>query len=345
MKKITTQEELDAIREISVLERIEIVSERILKLNFNIAIKGFLKISTKVESSFSSNYFVAWENSSVVAWGNSSVEAWGNSSVEARENSSVVAKENSSVVAKENSSVEAWGNSSVEARENSSVVAKENSSVVSCGNSSVVAWGNSSVEARENSSVVAKENSSVVSCGNSSVVAWGNSSVKLTLNYSLKVKVKLFGFSVCWKPKHKNISVEIKSSNSIIQEYYNLPFLEREDVEIIDKKVILYKRVSNDFKTQEETCNETSWLVGSIVEHHEWRPHHSECGEGKFHACSKGYFCDEFRNKKTDKYVAIEVDIEDLFEWTISEPLYPHKIAFRKCKVLFECDKYGKIIK
>ena len=281
MKKITTQEELDAIREISVLERIEIVSERILKLNFNIAIKGFLKISTKVESSFSSNYFVAWENSSVVAWGNSSVEA----------------------------------------------------------------WGNSSVEARENSSVVAKENSSVVSCGNSSVVAWGNSSVKLTLNYSLKVKVKLFGFSVCWKPKHKNISVEIKSSNSIIQEYYNLPFLEREDVEIIDKKVILYKRVSNDFKTQEETCNETSWLVGSIVEHHEWRPHHSECGEGKFHACSKGYFCDEFRNKKTDKYVAIEVDIEDLFEWTISEPLYPHKIAFRKCKVLFECDKYGKIIK
>ena len=328
IKQITNQKELDDLREVSTSERIEIVSEKTLKLNFNVVVKGFLKISTKVESSFSTKYFLAFGNSSVEALENSSVLAGENSSVVAKGHSSVVARENSSVVAKGHSSVEAFGNSSVLAGENSSVVAKGHSSVVAFGNSSVEAWEKSSVEAWENSLVLARE----------------NSSIKLTFDYSLKVKIKLFGFSVCWKPKDKNISVEIKSNTCVIQEYYSLPFLEREGIEVVDDKVVLYKRVSHDFKTQENTRNETVWLVGSIVEHHDWMPANGECGEGKFHACSKGYFCDEFRSEKNDKYIAIEVETKDLFEWTQSAPSYPHKIAFRKCKVLFECNKYGKQI-
>ena len=279
MKLITTQQELDALREIKAGEEVEIKAESTLRLNFNISIFGKLKISTKIDCSFYGNYFVAWENSSVVAWGNSSVEAWGNSSVVARGNSSVVAR----------------------------------------GNSSVVAWGNSSVE------------------------AWGNSSVKLTVDYSLSVKVKLFGFTVCWKPKGKKIDIEVKSKTAFIQEFEPLPYLEREGIEVIEKKVILFKRVSSSLKTQENTKNETLWAIGSTVDHNAWNPTKEECGEGKFHACSRPYFCDEFRSNKGDNYIAIEVHVDDLHEWTES-PTYIHKIAFRACRVIGEVNRFGKPI-
>jgi hypothetical protein len=105
-------------------------------------------------------------------------------------------------------------------------------------------------------------------------------------------------------------------------------------------KVILYKRVSAEFKTQETTKNETLWEIGSVIEHPAWEPASGECGEGKFHACSRPYFCDEFRNLKDDRYVAIEIKSADLHEWKDS-PRYPHKIGFRAGKVLYECDRMG----
>ena len=255
---------------------------------------------------------MARENSSVEAWGNSSVEAWGNSSVVARGNSSVVAWGNSSVMARENSSVEAWGNSSV------------------------VAWENSSVEAWENSSVVAWENSSVEAWGNSSVVAWGNVGVHL---FSSVSTVTLFMFSVCWKLAKGKINK--KSKNCTVIELEEIDWFENNGIEKI-KTITLYKKVSKDFKTQEGTKNETVWTVGSTVKHPSWKPTQEECGENKYHACSRSYFCDEFRNKKGDKYIALEIDIKDIYAWP--KPTYPHKVAFRKGKVIGEVTKFGKKI-
>jgi hypothetical protein len=78
------------------------------------------------------------------------------------------------------------------------------------------------------------------------------------------------------------------------------------------------------------------------VTHPAWNPTLSECGEGKFHACSRPYFADEFRSIMNDKYIAIKIKIDDLYEW--ENPEYPHKIAFREGTVLYECDKYGRKI-
>jgi hypothetical protein len=266
----------------------------------------------------------AWENSSVVARGNSSVVARGNSSVEAWENSSVEAWENSSVVA--------WGNSSVVAWENSSVVARGNSSVEARGNSSVEAWENSSVEAWENSSVEAR--------GNSSVVAWENSLVRVC---GAIAKLLLHGFAVAFLPVTINLNIEKKSPHCHVQLVKDLGWFERNAVEE-SVSIILYKRVSSEFKTQEGTKNETHWLVGSSVEHPAWNPAENECGEGKFHGCSRPYFCDEFRNKAGDRYIALSVAKCDLYEW-IKNPQYPHKIGFRVATVLYECDRYGKPVK
>ena len=232
---------------------------------------------------------------------------------------SVVAQENSSVVARENSSVEAQENSYVVARDNSSVVARDNSFVVARGDSSVEAWGDSSVEA----------------WGNSSVEAWGTSSVT---NHSTRT-VLLFAFSVArvFNKIHKTIK---KSKTATVIKVKPLGWFKNNGIEK-KSKIILFKRVSTDFKTQENTLNETLWEIGSVVSHKNWNPKIEECGEGKFHACSKPYFCDEFRkDKKDDKYIAIEVKLKDTFEW--QNPSYPHKIAFREGKVLYQCDKFGK---
>ena len=288
----------------------------------------------------------AWGNSSVAARGNSSVEARGNSSVEARGNSSVVARGNSSVAARGNSSVAAWENSSVEARGNSSVVAWENSSVVAWGNSSVVAWGNSSVEARENSSVEARENSSVAAWGNSSVVARGNSSVvawgRTTIQiFSADSLILLFSFAIAIiSKKIKEHKIKKKSKHSYIQYVTDQNWFERNGIKKI-QNLILFKRVSCDFKTQEGTDNETLWKVDSTVIHHNWIPAENECGPGKFHAVSRPYFADEFRDKKDDKYIAIKIKLSDIYEWK-NNPNYPHKIGFKKGAVLYECDKFGK---
>ena len=217
---------------------------------------------------------LAWGNSSVEAWGNSSVEAWGNSSVVARGNSSVVARGNTSVVAWENSSVVAWGNSSVVAWENSSVVARGNSSVEAWGNSSVEAWGNSSVVAWENSSVVAWGNSSVEAWEDSSVVAWGDSSVVARENSVVRIfseyvkEVALYGFAVAIISSAITVNIEksLSTATSKSLETWKL-VRERNAVKKRLETVILYKRVSRDWKTQENTANETLWLVGSHVTH------------------------------------------------------------------------------
>jgi hypothetical protein len=201
-------------------------------------------------------------------------------------------------------------------------------------NSSVEAWDNSSVEARENSSVEAWDNSSVVARENSSVVARGNVGVHL---YSDWATVALFAFAVCWKlAKGK---VQKKSPNATIITPKPLDWFDANGVEKT-AKVILFKRVSKDFKTQEGTSNETLWPVGSVVEHLSWNPTNSECGEGKFHACSTAHFCDEFRNLRDDRYIAIEVARKDTHAW--KNPSYPHKIAFKKGKVLHEVNRFGK---
>jgi len=284
---------------------------------------------------------VARDNSSVVARDNSSVVARDNSSVEAWGNSSVVARDNSSVVARDNSSVVAWDNSSVVARDNSSVVAWDNSSVEAWGNSSVVARGNSSVVAWDNSSVEAWDNSSVVAWDNSSVEAWGNVGVHL---HSDNASVLLYMFAVCWAlAKGKVLKKKCKTATIIKPKNTKgtQGWLDSQAIKKNKDHVILFKRVSSELKTQEGTDHEAVWEIGKTLSHPAWSPKDSECGAGKFHACSRPYFCDQFRSTPGDKYLAIQVSTKDLYAWD-GNVKYPHKIAFREGTVLYECDRLGK---
>jgi hypothetical protein len=175
------------------------------------------------------------------------------------------------------------------------------------------------------------------------VVACGNSGVHLCSDLAT---VALFAFSVCWKIAKGKISKKSKNATMIKPEPSKgtTGWLDREGVKAYSGNVVLFKRVSKDFLTQEGTANETKWEIGKTLTHPVWLPKEKECGTGKFHACSRTYFCDGFRSERGDRYVAIEIKTEDLHAWDDS-PQYPHKIAFREGKVLYECDRLGREIK
>ncbi len=147
------------------------------------------------------------------------------------------------------------------------------------------------------------------------------------------------GFSVLFQPFDLKFTFK-KEKTCFIQRFRPQPYLEREGIKPIKGYVILFKRISEEFKTQENTKNETTWTIGSTVTHPAWNPGQEECGEGKYHAVSRPYFADEFRSTQGDKYIAIKIKVADLYEWP--NPSYPHKISFREGKVLYEVDKHGE---
>jgi len=199
----------------------------------------------------------------------------------------------------------------------------ENSRAELRDSSSAVLWDSSSAELRDSSSAVLRD-SSGCHCYEDSVVT-------------------LFAFSVAWS-FGKSKAIKKAKTATIIKPVEKQvasakDWLDKEGVSVRGATSIIFKRVSGDFKTQEKTANETLWAVGSKVTHHNWIPNEKECGEGKFHACSRPYFCDEFRSNDGDKYVAIRVKVADMKAWPGAA--YPHKIAFRSGVVLYECNRLG----
>ena len=187
---------------------------------------------------------------------------------------------------------------------------------------------------------VARGNSRVEAWENSSVEARGNVGIHLYSDYSTVI---LFAFSVCWKLAKGKIEKKSKTA-TIIEPKYKVGvvgWLEKEGINNT-KKVIVYKKVSKEFKTQEGKKNETLWKIGETLKHNNYKPELEECGEDKFHACSRPYFCDEFRNEKGDRYIALEIKQDNLYAWKNAN--YPHKIAFGIGKVIYECNRFGKKI-
>ena len=211
-------------------------------------------------------------------------------------------------------------------------VTRESSHVEAWGSSHVEAWGSSHVEARGSSHVVAR--------GSSHVEAWGSVAVHVHSELST---ITLFAFAAAWLIAKAKVVRKSKTCTVITPKKPSTTkaWTEEEGVEIKVKFAIVYKRVSKDWKTQEGTRNETAWPVGADMKHPAYEPKTQECGAGKFHACSKPYFCDEFRSTKGDRYIAIKVPVASLHYWGTNAS-YPHKVAFGEGKVMYECDRFGK---
>ena len=304
---IQSQEEFDTIREVKADEEVIFEASKI-RIPHIINNYGVLRLKGEIDSSWDNRYIISRENALT--------------EIEARESSQV--------------HNEAWESSQVnnEARASSQVhnVARESSQVHNVARESSQvhneAWASSQVHnvARESSQVNNEAR------GHAVVTFLGNCN-----------SLELHGYAVAVLPQETNVEINMDETCHVqrfqpIKETY----IEREGVPVHDGKVVLYKRVSKDFLTQEGQPWQTEWKVGTTLEHPKWEPTKKECGAGKFHACSRPYFCDEFRSEKGDKYIAIEIAVIDLYEWP--NPDYPHKVAFWRGAVLYECNRYGKKI-
>ena len=163
----------------------------------------------------------------------------------------------------------------------------------------------------------------------------------IAIDLSVKLAAKLFGYATIAIPFNLKAKITAAKTACVrrvkqIDDWFELNGIEKQ------KEIILYKRVSSDFKTQEGTENETEWKIGSTLIHPSYQPETDECGKGKFHACSRPYFCDEFRDAPKDRYIALAVKLSDTYAWP--KPQYPHKIGFGRGKVLYECDRFGEKI-
>ena len=251
----------------------------------------------------------------------------------------------------DSSTVTACGSSTVTAYDSSTVTAYNSSTVTACGSSTVTAYGSSTVTAYGSSTVTAYDSSTVTACDSSTVTAYGSSTVTAynssTVTAYDSSTVTAYGFAVVIVRSRTAKAKRAGKTAKVVRSIARLPRTVAEWIGYNDAKasggfLTLYKRVSAGWLTQECTANATRWQPGDVLVHPAWAPETGECGAGKFHGCPAPRYCDEFRSKAGDRYVAIKVAKKDCKVWPDAQ--YPHKIAFRAGTVLHECDKNGKKI-
>lgn len=311
--------------------------------NANISAHGYSNIEISVGRIYAydiSNVY-ATENATVFAYNNTKILAVDKCQVHTYDKSYAKTYNHVWVLAWHESSVDAYDDTHVDLHHNAILKSNNRVSAIGYNNSKIIAKGTSNILVREACNVIAYERSIIIASGmNTKVSAYDYSLVRVL---SDTVSVNLYMRSICIlfcsrtviKKSAKTATV-IKSKDIIYKDTKS--WLDAHGIEDTEL-VILYKRVSKDFLTQEGECNQTYWGIGHTLEIEKWNPDFKECGEGKFHACASPYFCDEFSFFDGDKYIAIEINVKDLHVW--KTPLYPHKIAFRKGTVLYECDVFG----
>ncbi len=250
-----------------------------------------------------------------------------------------------------NATVTAYGSATVRAYDSATVTASGSATVTASGSATVTAYGSATVTAYGSATVTASGSATVTASGSATVTAYDSATVTASDSAGVHchadgVTTILLGFAVAWAVAKKAKITAKSATATIIRPITSegaSAWLEGHGIELGPEGVILFKKVSAKWQTQEGTANETLWTPGATVTHPAWEPERQECGPGKFHACPEAFFCDEFRNATGDRYVAIRVAVADLFAWP-GRREYPHKIAFRSGAVLHEVDVHGRKI-
>lgn len=171
---------------------------------------------------------------------------------------------------------------------------------------------------------MAREQSHVEAWGQSHVVAWEQSHV------------------VAISP---HVSILAKSKDAMLTGGYILgdkvltakEWLSACSVKIKNGKVILYKRIGEDWVSQKDV----SYKVGEITAAPDWdATSKEECGRG-LHFCPTVAQTIRFRDNGI--FIACEVDVKDIASLPAFAE-YPDKIRARACKVLYQVDEEGNKI-
>ena len=161
-------------------------------------------------------------------------------------------------------------------------------------------------------------------------------------------QIEINGFDIRVKSQYQILGPSLYSPRTDVPDIVR-PYVERNRMDVTQSSgdhastVILYKRVSSQWKTQAGQTNETTWTVGTELVVPRWDPT-NECGPGKFHACARPHWCDPYCSGDgiDYRYIAIRVRVDDLYETDVEKCMYPSKIAFRRGYVVGEVDRNGR---
>lgn len=273
--------------------------------------------------------------------------------------SSQVEAHYSSVLAFSRSKITAERGTTVNASDFSQVIALQDCRVLTTGQVNVCAYDNSSVYAIGRSTVIfsyAWEGVAIIG-GTAFATYLGDGDVSVYDTAMLRADhngdIRLFDYSTLVgtaTPTQVVATANIVNPLKNQETIYVAPlsakdtlnsWLSTKGIAVNDGTVTLYKRVSHDFKTQEDTENETHWEIGKTLEVPNWNIR-GECGEGKFHACLSPMMCLRYRDSPGDRWIAVQVEVNDIH--IFRHPNFTDKVAFRKGKVLYEVDVAGKKI-
>ncbi len=347
---IETQEEWDKIKEIKSDENVVVVTP--VRLNCDVNVFGFLTINM-LSSSFCLN---ALNLSKITAQGFGKIIV--HDAVVHAYDSTVVFAYNSDVFAFGSSIIYGFFSSSIRSFGSSKIFAFHSSHVLGSHYSKIFLHHDSSACVQDHCTVVGINNSYITASGHCKIDLWDFAYASIDHFSSLSAHdfscvrvlssschLSLFGFSTGIIHNSSHFTIK-KEKNCVVKSIpfdTDYDFFLKHSIPIKKDKAIIFKSVSENFETQEGMPNQTKWEIGKTLVCKNFNPQLSECGEKKFHGVSHPIFAFEFRSDPNDRFIAIEVKVSDTFQWT--NPKYPHKIAFRKGKVLFECDITGRRIR
>jgi hypothetical protein len=213
-----------------------------------------------------------------------------------------------------------------------------------CRNGDFELRGSSSARLYDSSSATLYDSSSARLCGSSSATLYDSSSA--TLYGSSSATLYDASIAIIESPY-----IKIRKASKQAQAIRRKPcpkitlksWIAKTGVETDRQNMMIFKRVSIELKTREGTPDETLWTIGATLIHKSPNLESEECGGGKFHGCATPQDCDQFRDKPSDRYIAVSVPKKKAYAWP-KNPQYPFKIGFTQGTVLYECDRNGKAI-
>ena len=278
------------------------------------------------------------DNARASLYGNASAALHDNASATLSGNAIAALHDNASATLSDSARATLYGNANAILSGSARATLSGNARASLYGNASAALYGNANAILSGNAIAALHDNASATLSDSASATLYDSASATLYDSASAKAAWRSVIFRDSPTAKASTIGPwarvqEPVSVNSTAD------WLSAWGLDPAAEQVILFKRVSSDLRTQEGTPNETTWKIGTTITHPNWSPDDDECGPGKFHACPRPELCDQFRNKPDDRYIAIRVAVEDLHVWVNGK--YPHKVAFRRGEVLFECDRDG----
>jgi hypothetical protein len=282
----------------------------------------------------------------VTASGSAQVTAYDSAQVRASDSAQVRASDSAQVTAYDSAQVTASDSAQVRAYGSAQVTAYGSAQVRAYGSAQVTAYDSAQVTAYDSAQVRASDSAQVTAYGSAQVTAYGSAQVRaygsaqVTAYDSAQVTASKFCAITIPMDSHVGckggVLIRVRPVRTLREwcDYWNAKVTGTGKT----ATVRLYKATLAGHKSP----HGMTYVPGTTVTAPDWDGGTAECGYG-LHACSDPILSAGYVSATVQHYVVLSVRLTDCRKPQVSDS-YPNKLKFRTCKVVTECDAWGKII-